>query len=189
MDAQVEKPTLREAVAVFDSEEEMREAIFELETGGFDRADVSVLPPMEAVRKQIGHELYHVEDAEDDPNMPRAVPLGSAGLGAAQGALIAGPTYVGAILMTLSAVVAGKTLTAIILSCLSGAAVGLIVGVAFAMLVKQKHNQHVKDHLNHGGLVLWVHIRDKEHEEKAEKILKKHRKHAHDIHMHGELVS
>ena len=32
--------TLREAVAVFDDEEEMRKAIFELESAGFDRADV-----------------------------------------------------------------------------------------------------------------------------------------------------
>ena len=83
------EPTLREAVAVFDDEEELRKAIFELESAGFDRADVSILPPMEAVRRKIGHELYRVEDAEDDPEMPRAVPVGPAGMGAAQGALSA----------------------------------------------------------------------------------------------------
>lgn len=188
MDAQEHTPTLREAVAVFDSEEELRDAIFELESAGFDRADVSVLPPMGAVRKKIGHELYRVEDAEDDPEMPRAVPVGSAGMGAAQGALIGGPAYVGAMVMTISALVGGKAFAAIVSSGIFGGAVGLVLGVLLAIIVKHRHNEHIKDQLDHGGLVLWVHIRDKEHEARAEKILGRYREHAHDIHMHGELV-
>lgn len=188
MDDQSTEPKLREAVAVFDSEEEMREAIFELESAGFDRADVSVLPSMEAVRKKTGRELYRVEDAEDDPDMPRAVPLGPAAIGAAQGALIGGPIYVGAMVMTISALIGGKAFGTIVMSGLFGGSVGLVVGVLLAIILKQRHNEHVKDHLDHGGLVLWVHIRDKEHELRAERILKKHRAHAHDIHLHGELA-
>lgn len=182
------EPTLREAVAVFDDEETMREAIFELESAGFDRADVSVLPSMEAVRKKIGRELYRVEDAADDPDVPRAVPLGPAAIGAAQGALIGGPIYVGAMVMTISTLIGGKAFGTIVMSGLFGASVGLVVGVMLAMVLKQRHNEHVKDHLDHGGLVLWVHIRDKEHEARAERILKKHQDPARDIHLHGELA-
>lgn len=182
------EPTLREAVAVFDDEETMREAIFELESAGFDRADVSVLPSMEAVRKKIGRELYRVEDAADDPDVPRAVPLGPAAIGAAQGALIGGPIYVGAMVMTISSLIGGKAFGTIVMSGLFGASVGLVVGVALAMVLKQRHNEHVKDHLDHGGLVLWVHIRDKEHEARAERILKKHQNPARDVHLHGELA-
>lgn len=182
------EPTLREAVAVFDDEEEMRKAIFELESAGFDRADVSILPPMEEVRKKTGRELYRVEDAEDDAAMPRAVPVGPAAIGAAQGALIGGPVYVGAMVMTISTLVTGKAFGTIVLSGLFGGAVGLVVGVLLAVVVKQRHNEHVKDHLDHGGLVLWVHIRDEEHEARAETILGKYRDHAHDIHMHGQLA-
>lgn len=182
-------PTLREAVAVFDDEEEMRKAIFELESAGFDRADVSILPPMEAVRRKIGHELYRVEDAEDDPEMPRAVPVGPAGMGAAQGALIGVPTYVGAMVMTISALVGGKVFSTIVMYGLFGASIGLIVGALLALTIRRRHNEHVKDHLDHGGLVLWVHIRDQEHEVRAEKILRRHQDHAHDIHMHGELAT
>ncbi len=189
MDDQSAEPKLREAVAVFDSEEKMREAIFELESAGFDRADVSVLAPMEAVRKKIGHELYRVEDAKDDPEMPRAVPLGPAAIGVAQGALIGGPIYVGAMVMTFSALVGGKAFGAIVMSGLFGGSVGLVIGVMLAVILKQRHNEHVKDHLDHGGLVLWVRIRDKEHEARAERILKKHQAHARNIHLHGELAS
>lgn len=189
MDEKSTEPKLREAVAVFDSEEEMRKAIFELESAGFDRADVSVLPPMDAVRKEIGHELYRTEEAADDPDMPRAVPLGPAAIGAAQGALIGGPIYVGAMVMTISALIGGKAFGAIVMSGLLGGSVGLVLGVILAMILKQRHNEHVRDHLDHGGLVLWVHIRDKEHEARAERILNKHRDHAHDIHLHGELAS
>jgi hypothetical protein len=189
MASQTGDATLREAVAVFDDEEEMRKAIFELESAGFDRADVSILPPMEAVRRKIGHELYRVEDAEDDPKMPRAVPVGPAAIGAAQGALIGGPIYVGAMVMTISSLIAGKAFSSIVMSGLFGASVGLIIGVLLAIIVKQRHNDHVKDHLDHGGLVLWVHIRDKEHEVRAEKILNSYKEHARDIHLHGELVT
>lgn len=185
---QSSESTVREAVAVFDDEEEMRKAIFELESAGFDRADVSILPPMEAVRRKIGHELYRVEDAEDDPDMPRAVPVGPAAMGAAQGALIGGPIYVGAMVMTISALVSGKAFGAIVISGLFGGAAGLIVGSLLALTVRRRHNEHVKDHLDHGGLVLWVHIRDQEHEARAEKILRRHEDHARDIHMHGELA-
>lgn len=181
--------TLREAVAVFDDEEEMRKAIFELESAGFDRADVSILPPMGTVRKKIGHELYRVEDAEDDPQMPRAVPVGPAAMGAAQGALLGGPIYVGAMVMTISALIGGKAFSDIVMSGLLGGSVGLVIGVIMAILVRRRHNENVKDHLDHGGLVLWVHIRDKEHEIRAEKILRNYQDHARDIHLHGELAA
>jgi hypothetical protein len=64
---------------------------------------------------------------------------------------------------------------------LAGGAGGL-VGSALAALVGDRHARDLQDHLDHGGLLLWVRTRDSQHEKRAVDILKKHS--GGDVHLH-----
>ncbi len=51
---------VREAVGIFDSEEKMQAAIDDLLSHGFDRAEISVLAPVKAVKVLSAHSAHDV---------------------------------------------------------------------------------------------------------------------------------
>jgi len=174
---------IREAVAVFDSEEEMLDVIDELGSAGIDRSEMSVLPSVETVEKQIGHRLTSVNETVDDPAIGRAIPLDMASFGEAQGVLIAAPAYVGAISMAIASVVIVEDYVMIAILVTVGASLGAFVGYFLAAWLKKNHQRHVDKQLERGGLVLWIQIRDKLHEDHITDILSHHE--AHGVHIHN----
>ena len=62
---------IQEVVAAFDNSKALDEAVYALETRGFDRAAFSVLASEEAVAKKLGHRYQKVQQVEDDPKAPR----------------------------------------------------------------------------------------------------------------------
>ena len=90
------QPVVREAVAVFDREEEMHAAMDELQRSGFDRAELSGLPRLELVEKLIGHKLQSIVEVEDNPDIPRAGLIDMGSFGIARGVMIGVPLYIGA---------------------------------------------------------------------------------------------
>ena len=64
---------IREAVAYFDASTDLEEAIDELLSSGFDRAEISLLATERAVEDQLGHRYHKVAELEDDPAVPRAI--------------------------------------------------------------------------------------------------------------------
>ena len=68
---------IREAVAYFDASTDLEEAIDELLSSGFDRAEISLLATERAVEDQLGHRYHKVSELEDDPAVPRAIGSGS----------------------------------------------------------------------------------------------------------------
>jgi len=87
---------VREAVGIFDSEEQMQTAIDDLLSHGFDRAEISVLASVTAVEEKLGHRFKSVTEIEDDPEaMTKAfVPIET--IGDAEGAVIGSLLYGGA---------------------------------------------------------------------------------------------
>ena len=63
--------TIREAVAMFDDPEKLEEAVFALETRGFDRAAFSLLAEEATVERKLGHRYQRVVEMEDEPAAPR----------------------------------------------------------------------------------------------------------------------
>lgn len=181
--AEPDAEALREAVGVFDDGETFDAAIDELLSAGFDRADLSLLAGEHAVEEKLGHIYEKVEELEDDTKIPRAAYVSRESLGDAEGALIGGLAYVGAVLAAGAAVVSGGTFAgAVAAAGLSGGAGGLI-GSALAKMIDHRHADHLQAQLDRGGLLLWVHTRDPEHERRATEILAKHS--AHDVHVHA----
>ncbi len=175
--------TIREAVAVFETEAEMLQAVDELGSAGFDRSEISVLPAVDAVEKQLGHKLKSIRETEDDPEIARSIPLDMPSFGDAQGVLIGAPAYVGAISMAIASAVIIDSYLMIALLVATGGALGALVGYFLARWLKRSHQKRVRQQLDRGGLVLWVHLRDKQHEKNVTEILSRHM--TSDLHMHN----
>ena len=177
----------REAVAVFENEYELLNVIEELESAGFDHSDISVLPSIKEVERQIGHQLTSIEDAEDDPDVPRTSPIDMASFGAAQGALIGIPLYIGAISAIVDYTRSGADTGAVVVAGLVGGVIGGAIGLVLASLVRRQHARRIKDQIDHGGLLLWVRTRGRKHEDRATSVITDHI--VRHFHMHGEFAN
>ena len=96
MPVEQEVGTVREAVGVFSRPEDLQDAIDELLSSGFDRADLSLLASEHAVKEKLGHRYEKISALADDPTVPRAAYVSTEAIGGAEGGLIGGLMYVGA---------------------------------------------------------------------------------------------
>ncbi len=141
--------TVHEAVGVFHDRDAFLDAVDELMSAGFDRAELNLLAGERAVQQKLGHAYQKVQDLEDDATVPRVAFVGPHSLAEGRTAIIGGLAYLGA------------------------------VG---ARLLGRDRAEALKDQLDRGGLLLWVHCRDGEHERRAVEILTRHG--AEDVHVH-----
>jgi hypothetical protein len=181
-----ELKTVREAVGVFNNENSLQSAIDELELFGFAAGDVSVLADENTIKKKLGHMYRKVEDAEDDPEAPRALFVPKESIGIIEGAIVSIPLYLAATTATALIVVSGGTVLAAITAAIAGAGAGGLLGSIFANMVAKHHADYMAEQVSRGGILLWVHTKDNEAEEKAIEVLKKYS--AHDAHVHDLVV-
>lgn len=174
---------IREAVAVFRSAQALEDAIDELQSSGFDRAEISLLAAERAVESKLGHAYERVRDLEDDAATPRTFYVSKESIGDAEGGLVGGLLYVGALAAVGGIVASGGSLAAAIAGGALAGGAGGVIGATLARLLGQHHADHVATQLGHGGLLLWVHLRDAEHEARAKAILAKHG--GTDVHVHS----
>ena len=174
--------TVREAVAVFHSETDLEEAIDDLESHGFDRAEISLLAGEDTVEAKLGHRYTRVDEVEDNPEAPRLSFVSKQSIHEAESAAIGFPLYIGATTATGIAVAAGGPISVAIGAAVLGGSLGGILGGLLAAWIGTEHALTIENQLGHGGLVLWVRTRDAAHEAKARDILGKHG--ATDIHIH-----
>jgi len=169
----------REAVAVFEDVGDLDEAVHALLEAGFHYHDLSLLADRRTVERKLGHAYEKVEELEDDPEVPRVAyrrPLDPA---AAEG------NYIGAInwappLLAAGAVVAS---TGLITGLVVGAAVaGGLAANVLGHVIDQRHANWLQEQLDHGGILLWVRLKDEEAAELAVHILTRHA--VHDVHIH-----
>jgi hypothetical protein len=181
MDEQVQ--TLREAVGVFTTAEDLQAAIDELLSSGFHRAELSLLAGEGTLEKKLGRYANATAAANaDDPNVPRTSYVSPEAVGDAQGGIIGGLAYAGATVAAGAIVVSGGTIVAaIVAATLAGGAAG-IVGSILAKWLGVHHAHYLTTQIDHGGLLLWVRTRDVKAEERAVDILKRHS--SRDVHVH-----
>lgn len=177
---------IREAVAYFDSGEDLEAAIDELLRSGFNRAEISLLASEKAVEEQLGHRYDKVSELEDDPTVPRTFYVPTESIGGAEGALIATPLYLAALSAIGGVVASGGSLLAIIVGAVAAGGAGGALGTVLAKLVGDHHARHLKEQIDHGGLLLWVRTWDSSDEEQAVAILGRHS--GHDVHLHGPVA-
>lgn len=165
--------TIREVVATFDDENALDEAVYDLETRGFDRAAFSLLASEDAVAKNLGHRYRQVKDVEDEANVARDTFFSR--VSRLEADYLPAPIFaaVGAV------AVAG---IGSMLNVLVAAGAGAALGAVLSRVVHQRHATEVQEQLARGGLLLWVNVRNQTEERTALEILRAHS--AHDVHAH-----
>jgi len=176
--------TLREAVGIFSRPEDLQGAIDELLSSGFHRAELSLLAGEHAVEEKLGHRYQKVEALADDPTVPRAAYVSTEAVGGAEGGLIGGLTYVGAVVAAGAVFASGGTLATVIAAAAVTGGAGGFIGSVLAKWVGDHHAHYLQEQIERGGLLLWVRTWDIEDENRAVEILTKHsgrEAHIHDL--------
>jgi outer membrane lipoprotein SlyB len=175
--------TRTEVVGIFDDPDSLQSAIDDLLSAGFDRAELSLLAGETAVEEKLGHAYRKVEEIEDDITIPREAYVSTESIGDAEGGLIGGLVYVGAVAAAGAVVATGGTLAAIVGAVAAAGGAGALAGSVLATLVGRHHAHYLQEQLDRGGLLLWVRTWDKAREARAKEILTRHS--AHDVHAHS----
>jgi hypothetical protein len=165
--------TVREIFGVFDSEGALDDAVYTLETHGFDRAALSILASEEAVVKKLGHRYRQVKDVEDEPTAPRETFFSRVSRLEADYL----PTPVLASMGALAFAGIGPIWTALV-----AAGAGAALGALLSRILHQHHATLIREQLERGGLLLWINVRNPNEEQTALEVLKAYS--AHDIHAH-----
>jgi hypothetical protein len=173
---------VREAVAVFDTAETLQNAIDELLSSGFHRAELSLLASEADVVSKLGHKYRKSSELADDPSVPRAAYVSTEAIGDGQGALIGALIYIGAGLLMGPVAAGGGTLAAVAAAAALGGGTGGLAGAWLAKHLGDQQARRIQEQLDHGGLLLWVRTWDAEEESLAVQILKRHS--ARDVHVH-----
>jgi len=174
MTSQPDLQPFREIVGIFHLADDLQDAVDELLSCGFDRAELSLLAGEHAVREKLGSRYTKVSGLADNPETPRMAYVSDEALGWAEGSLISGLLYVGATVAAGAVLVSGGSLAvAIAAAALSGGTGGLI-GSILARWVGHQHAHYLEDQLEKGGLLLWVRVWDVADCERAIRILRKH---------------
>jgi hypothetical protein len=178
---------VREAVGIFHKSDELQNAIDELLSFGFHRAELSLLASEEAVEEKLGHQYERVRALADDPAAPRAAYVSTEAIGDAKGGLIGGLMYVGAVAATGAIVASGGTLATAIAAAVVAGGTGGLIGSVLAKWVGDHHAHYLQNQIEHGGLLLWVRTWTPADEERAVAILRKHA--GDDVHVHGSSLA
>ena len=182
MNAAKETPTIREAVGVFHDRHSFQNAVEDLQSAGFDRAELSLLASAPAVEAKLGHAYRKVQELADDAAVPRAAFVGDHSLAEGRTGIIGGLAYVGAMVAAGAVVASGGSLAAVIAATAVAGGGGGLLGSWAASFLGADRARRLQDQLDRGGLLLWVRARDEAHEKRALAILR--RTGAEDVHVH-----
>jgi hypothetical protein len=162
---------VREAVAVFHSAGDLQSAIDRLLRSGFHRSALSLLANEAVVVAKLGHVYRKTSDLVGDPAVPRTAYVSPEAIGDAQGAIISTLMYVAAgVLMGPVAAARGSFAALAAAAALGGSAAGLF-GSWLAKLIGDRHAVRIQEHLDRGGLLLWVRTWTRDQEYRAVQIL------------------
>ena len=173
---------IREAVGVFHDRDSFVNAVEDLQSAGFDRAELSLLAGEQAVAAKLGHAYRKVQELEDEATVPRAAFVGDHSVAEGRTGLIGGLAYIGAVAAAGAVVASGGSLAAVIAATAVAGGGGGLLGGWVARFLGRERAHRLQHQLDHGGLLLWVRVRDEAHERRALEILR--RTGGEDVHVH-----
>lgn len=178
------QPTFREAVARFDDPQRLEAAISDLQSHGFDRADISFVAREGFLGEHASSGAGAAGDAADDATVKREAPVAGTDmqqgrvLGTSLAAVVAAFVAAGFTVAT-----GGAAALAVGLAAAAGLGVGA-AGAAFGMKAGDSGHNFIDEQLAQGGVLVWVRTQDVAAEQRALAILRDHggaEIHLHDI--------
>ncbi len=171
-----------EAVGVFDTFEHLQAAFYDLRSVGFHHSDISLLGKQDTLEEKLGQAYWRAPELEDDPRAPRAHFVSEEAMGELEGAIAGGFFFVGSYIAMAAMLTPLSTLAASIAAIAIGGGPSAVIGTLLARRVAKHHREYYENQIRHGGILMWVRTRDKEHEDLAVKIMKEHS--GRDVHVH-----
>jgi len=171
-----------EAVGVFDSFEDLQKAFYDLRMVGFSRYDISLLGKQEVLQEKLGKAYWRASELEDNPEAPRAAFVSEEAMGELEGGIVGGFFFLGSYVAMAAMLTAASTLAASIAAIAIGGVPAAVIGTLLARRVGKHHKEYYTTQIEHGGILLWVRVKDKEREDVALKIMKEHS--GRDVHVH-----
>jgi len=172
-----------EAVGVFDTFKDLQSAFYDLRMVGFSRYDISMLAQQSVLEEKLGKAYWRASELEDDPDAPRAAFVSEEGIGELQGMIGGGFFFLGSFIALAAMLTPASTIAASIAAIAIGGSPGVVIGTLLARRVGKHHKDYYANQIEHGGILLWVRVKDKEHEDLAVKIMKGHS--GCDVHVHA----
>lgn len=163
-----------EVVGIFHTPEDLESAIDELLSSGFDRAELSLLASEAGVAEKLGGYFRPASDMADDSAVPRTAFVSTAAIGDAEGGLIGGLAYLGAVVAVGAVVMSGGAMAAAITAAILAGGTGGLIGSALARWVGHHHAEYLHRQIENGGLLLWVRAWSDADEAHAKEIVAKH---------------
>lgn len=172
-----------EAVGVFDKFEDLQQAFYDLRMVGIHHSYISLLGDEKVLKEKLGKAYWRATELEDDPRAPRAHFVSEEAMGELEGAIAGGFFFVGSYIAMLAMLTPASTLAASIAAIAIGGTPSAVIGTLLARRVDKHHRDYYANQIKHGGILLWVRVRDKDREELTVKIMKGHS--GHDVHVHS----
>jgi hypothetical protein len=126
------------------------------------------------VEEKLGEHYEKIGLLDNALGVPRATYVSTEAIGDAQGGLISGLSYVGAVAAAGAVVASGGTLAAALGAAALAGGTGGLIGSVLGKLVGDHHARHLHEHIERGGLLLWVRTWQPEDEARATEILTRH---------------
>lgn len=161
---------MREAAGLFTDEDRLQKAIDELSMTGFFAHEMSLMGNDEQNVRRFA-ERGGQRDVADVADAPRRAVVSPEEIGNAQGAAIGVPAYIAAVAATGMVVATGGTALAAAAAAVTAGGAGGGIGALLARWIGNKRQQTLTPHLENGGILLWVNLRDEVREKQACDIL------------------
>lgn len=182
-DEQGPRGNVREAVALFDSEDDMQAAVDELETKGFSNTAMSRPAAPATVETALHHKIHTAKDLEDDSHVPREAVIGPHSHMEGNALLVAIPVYLLVMVAAGFAASQGAGMSQTIGLVLMVGLLGGVIGGGIVYRMSMRKARQLQRQRKWGGFLLWVRTGNRSQEDKAITILRDHA--GRDVHMHG----
>jgi hypothetical protein len=172
-DVVLDRAKVREVAGIFDSRELLDAAATDLLLAGFDRADVDVVASLDELPKRLGPVYVASEELADVKHAPRR-PFITRDDISALNAVIAGTigAAVGAAIAYFVLVSGGSETAAGVAAVLVGLVAAAVAFLPIARFFRRDEARGLDALIASRGLILWVRVRSREQEDRAQEILR-----------------
>lgn len=177
---------LREAVALFNTEDDLQAAVDDLECHGFSNAAMSRPRPIDEIEHELDHKVVSVHELEDDATVPREAHIDPGSRASGQMVLVVVPVYIALLVAASVATSYGFALWQAVSLTVAFGLIGMAWGGYYALKLFRGNKQRIRREQALGGLLLWVRTGSKGQETRALEILRRHA--GRDVHLHGPAI-